>query len=128
MNWQTKRVSYGQKRIRLTLYDGHKEQKMGGLIRSYYRGSDGIILLYRVGDRPSFQDAQEEMDIVGGVSWKTMDVKVVKFLVGLHLKGDKREVEREEGQQLASNNDCLFLEVKLEDPSEVNLLFTRMIS
>ncbi|CEO95247.1 hypothetical protein PBRA_004013 [Plasmodiophora brassicae] len=96
------------KTIKLTLWDTAGQERFRTLTSAYYRGAQGIVLVYDVTRRQTFQNIQEwikEVDL-----YTTTD-SIVKMLVGnkIDLEGE-RQVSKEDGRQFAKENGMLFIE------------------
>jgi Ras-related protein Rab-18 len=55
VDFKVKTIQLGAKRINLTIWDTAGQEKFRSLTSSYYRGTQGIILVYDVSSRESFQ-------------------------------------------------------------------------
>ncbi|KAE8671846.1 Ras-related protein RABC2a [Hibiscus syriacus] len=52
-------VTIGGKRLKLTIWDTAGQERFGTLTSSYYRGAQGIILVYDVTRRETFTNLSE---------------------------------------------------------------------
>lgn len=96
------------KRYKLTIWDTAGQERFRTLTSSYYRGAQGVILVYDVTNRATF----DQLD----VWFKELDTyathkEVVKMVVGNKVdKESDRVVSLEEGQALAEEKGALFCE------------------
>merc|ERR1711879_884123 len=94
------------KRNKLTIWDTAGQERFRTLTSAYYRGAQGVILVYDVTDRSSFEHVSEwlkEVDIF------TTKENVVKVLVGNKIDLESgRMVSREEGREFAKEHQMLF--------------------
>ncbi|KAH8988962.1 ras-domain-containing protein [Lactarius hatsudake] len=95
------------KRVNLNIWDTAGDERLRAITSSYYHGTQGIILVYDVTSRETFD----------AISWWFAEHSnyapepVVKMIVG--NKSDKshmRQVSAAEGVALAAQNKCLFIE------------------
>lgn len=96
------------KKYKLTIWDTAGQERFRTLTSSYYRGAQGVILVYDVTNRATF----DQLD----VWFKELDTyathkEVVKMVVGNKVdKESDRVVSLEEGQSLAESRGALFCE------------------
>jgi len=95
------------KRVVLNIWDTAGDARLRALTSSYYRGTQGIFLVYDVTNRESFD----------AVAWwfaernKDTSALAVRMMVGNKTdKGHMRQVSKEEGAALAARMGCLFVE------------------
>eukprot|EP01087_Luapelamoeba_hula_P023461 TRINITY_DN862_c0_g1_i1.p1 TRINITY_DN862_c0_g1~~TRINITY_DN862_c0_g1_i1.p1 ORF type:complete len:131 (+),score=22.34 TRINITY_DN862_c0_g1_i1:99-491(+) len=79
VDFKVKLMDFGDKRINLTIWDTAGQEKFRALTSSYYRGTQGIILVYDVTNRASFQHLN---DWLGEIDMYCNNSDVVKLLVG----------------------------------------------
>lgn len=120
-----KLVTIADKRLKLTIWDTAGQERFRTLTSAYYRGAHGIILVYDITDRESFDHLthwSKECDI-----YSTHD-QAVKLLVA--NKSDlesHRQVTQEEGQQFARDNEMLFIEASSKSGEGVQQAFEELI-
>lgn len=107
------------KRVKLQIWDTAGQEKFRSVIQTYYRGASGILLMYSVNERQSFQNI---------ISWmkqiKTNNAEnVVIFLVGNKCDLEDRQVEKEEGEEMAKEHKLVFFETSAKDGTNVNETF-----
>ena len=84
--------------IKLQIWDTAGQERFRTLTASYYRGAHGIIVVYDVTDRETFENVRQWMLEIE----KFANDNVCKVLVGNKCDlVDKRKVSREEGEELA---------------------------
>ena len=49
---------------RVNLFDIQGGFFYSKILRSYFRGSDGVLILYKINDRRTFKDALEVLDMI----------------------------------------------------------------
>ncbi|KAK3043032.1 hypothetical protein RJ639_002600 [Escallonia herrerae] len=109
VDFKIKLFTVGGKRLKLTIWDTAGQEKFRTLTSSYYRGAQGIILVYDVTRRETFTNLSDvwakELDLY------STSQNCVKMLVGNKVdRESKRVVSREEGIALSKEHGCLFLE------------------
>ena len=84
--------------IKLQIWDTAGQERFRTLTASYYRGAQGIIIVYDVTDRDTFDHVRTWINEIE----KFSQAGVCKILVGNKCDlVDKRQVQPEEGQDLA---------------------------
>ena len=116
---KTKTLDVEGKRIKLQIWDTAGQEKYRSIVQTYYKGAAGIILMYSVTDRKSFQNVETWMkqitnDAVEGV---------VIVLIANKIDANEREVETSEGLRMAEKYGLKFLEASAKDGINVNESF-----
>ncbi|CAI5732537.1 unnamed protein product [Peronospora destructor] len=87
-------------------------------------GVHGYVLVYSIGLRTSF----EKLKLINEKLLNMLGSKPPRVLVGSMSDLEKaREVSVEEGQMLASNWECPFVECSAKDNENINEVFTYLI-
>ena len=100
IDFKIRNVDLDGQRAKLQIWDTAGQERFRTITQAYYRGAMGILLVYDVTDRRSFDNLRR--DWVQNVNKHTA-VKVRKLLVGNKCDLEhKREVSKEEGLALAA--------------------------
>jgi Ras-related protein Rab-1A len=93
------------------------------LTSSYYRGAHGIIIVYDVTDRDSFDNVRQWMHEIE----RFANPGVCKILVGNKCDMDEiRKVSTDEGAELARHFEIPFLETSAKNSINVEQSFITM--
>ena len=117
-----KTVKMDDQVIKLQIWDTAGQERFRNLTASYYRGAQGIIIVYDVTDQDSFESVHNWMkeiekqatspvgksNLVDLIRYAAPNV--CKVLVGNKNDKEDREVRTEDGQELASQFNIPFLE------------------
>mmetsp|Transcript_29321 Transcript_29321/g.33896 ORF Transcript_29321/g.33896 Transcript_29321/m.33896 type:complete len:225 (-) Transcript_29321:10-684(-) len=119
---KTKTLEVEGKRIKLQIWDTAGQEKYRSIVQTYYKGAAGIILMYSVTDRKSFQNVENWMkqiksDAVEGV---------VIVLIANKVDASEREVETAEGKRMADKYGLQFLEASAKEGLNVNESFLEL--
>lgn len=126
VDFKLKLLTLNGKRIKLTIWDTAGQERFRTLTSSYYRGAQGIILVYDVTKRESF-NALEEVWLKEVESYSTYP-DCVMMLVGNKVDQEKdRQVSREDGQSFARRHGCLFLECSAKTRVNVQQCFQELV-
>jgi len=92
------------KNININIIDTAGEERYRAITKTYYKGSNGIILIYDITNRKSFEHIKEWIDSIKSSLDSSNEKKYTIFLLGTKLdlvnKNEKlREVTTEEAQK-----------------------------
>lgn len=125
VDFKIKQFTVGGKRLKLTIWDTAGQERFRTLTSSYYRGAQGIILVYDVTKRESFTNISEVW--AKEVELNSTNQDCVKMLVGNKVdKDSERFVSREEGAALAKELGCLYLECSARTQENVRQSFEEL--
>ncbi|KAL6500880.1 Ras-related protein RABC2a [Orobanche hederae] len=126
VDFKIKFLTVGDKRLKLTIWDTAGQERFRTLTSSYYRGAQGIILVYDVTRRDTFTNLSDvwakELEL-----YSTHE-DCIKMLVG--NKADResaRVVSKEEGMTLAKELGCLFFECSAKTRENVDQCFEKLV-
>ncbi len=109
--------------IKLQIWDTAGQERFRTLTSSYYRGAQGIIIVYDVTDRDSFDNVRQWMHEID----RFANENVNRLLVAnkCDLEG-QRKVPYEEGAQIAKHYQIPFLETSAKNAINVEETFLTM--
>ncbi|XP_073156150.1 ras-related protein RABC2a [Henckelia pumila] len=125
VDFKIKFLTVGGKRLKLTIWDTAGQERFRTLTSSYYRGAQGIILVYDVTRRDTFTNLSDvwakELELY------STNENCVKMLVGNKVDIESEQVvSREEGLALAKELGCLFLECSAKTRVNVEQCFEEL--
>ncbi|KAJ1931819.1 Ras- protein Rab-18, partial [Linderina macrospora] len=105
VDFKVKMLDLDDTRYKLTLWDTAGQERFRTLTSSYYRGAQGVILVYDVCNRESFDHLDEWFEELS--TYCTKD-EVVKMVIGNKIdKEAERVVSRKEGAEYARKHQTL---------------------
>ena len=115
-----KNIEIQGKSVKLQIWDTAGEERFKNIISSYYRRASGILLLYNITDRESFESLNSWLIDIE----KNTKKDVCKILVGTNCDlEDERKVTYQEGKEFATKNGMKFIEVSVENNININEAF-----
>jgi len=106
IDFKIKTIELGGKVVKLQIWDTAGQERFRTITTSYFRGAQGILLVYDVTDRGSFENIK---NWVGQIQ-QHADFNVNKILIGNKCDVDPSEiaVKSEEGKKLADDYGIQF--------------------
>lgn len=123
VDFKMKTVPIGDKDVKLQIWDTAGQERFRTITCNYYRGAHGVVIVYDITDRDSFESVKNWMIEIE----KYAQENVNKLLIG--NKCDltaKRQVAHDEGAELARQLRIDFLETSAKDVTNVEMLFRNM--
>ncbi|KAF8346280.1 ras-domain-containing protein [Amanita rubescens] len=108
------------KKVLLSVWDTAGQERYRTITSSYYRGAQGVILVYDVTSRKTFDGLARWYDDIEN----KISTPVVKVLIGNKVdKESSREVTTSEGEAYARRMDSLFVEASAKTGVGVTEMF-----
>eukprot|EP00744_Colponema_vietnamica_P001790 GILI01002920.1.p1 GENE.GILI01002920.1~~GILI01002920.1.p1 ORF type:complete len:208 (-),score=67.56 GILI01002920.1:257-880(-) len=125
VDFKIRTIELDGKTIKLQIWDTAGQERFRTITSSYYRGAHGIIIVYDVTDRESFNNVKQWMHEIDRYACENVN----KLLVG--NKSDltsKKDVTYDEGKELADSLGIQFLETSAKNATNVEQSFILMAS
>ncbi|GMI47844.1 hypothetical protein TrCOL_g12346 [Triparma columacea] len=120
IDFKIKNVEIDQKKIKLQIWDTAGQERFRTITTSYFRGAQGILLVYDVTDRRSFDSIRNWISQIQ----QHADVSVNKILVGNKCDiTEEKVVSTAEGQKLADEYGIDFWEASAKNDINVEQSF-----
>ncbi|CAK0814494.1 unnamed protein product [Prorocentrum cordatum] len=114
-----------RKTIKLQIWDTAGQERFRTITSAYYRGADGIILVYDICDRESFAHVDDWLNEVN----RYVNESTCKILIGNKCDmTDDRQVTTDEAKKKAEDTDLgiAFIETSAKDATNVEGAFQMM--
>ncbi|KAK3230508.1 hypothetical protein Dsin_002389 [Dipteronia sinensis] len=126
VDFKIKYVTLGGKKLKLAIWDTAGQERFRTLTSSYYRGAQGIIMVYDVTRRETFTNLSDiwakEIDLY------LTNQNCIKMLVGNKVdKESERVVSKKEGIDFAREYGCLFLECSAKTRVNVEQCYEELV-
>ena len=115
-----KTLEVNGKKVKLQIWDTAGQERFKNITASYYRGGNGVLVVYDITDRDSFENLNSWLIEIE----KNANKNVYKLLIG--NKSDleeKRKVTYQEGKDFATSNGMQFIETSAKTASKVQEAF-----
>ncbi|XP_030629835.1 ras-related protein Rab-18a isoform X2 [Chanos chanos] len=106
------------------LGDTAGQERFRTLTPSYYRGAQGVILVYDVSRRETFTKLDNWLSELETYCTRN---EVVKMLVGNKIDKEDRELDRSEGLKFARKHSMLFIEASAKTCDGVQCAFEELV-
>ncbi|PHJ25523.1 ras-related protein rab-1a [Cystoisospora suis] len=125
VDFKIRTIDLDGKTVKLQIWDTAGQERFRTITSSYYRGAHGIIIVYDVTDRESFNNVKNWMMEIDKYAMEG----VSKLLVGNKCDlTSKRVVTYEEGKEFADSCNMRFIETSAKNAHNVEQAFHIMAS
>ena len=102
-----------KKSFEIKLFDTSGQERFRAITKNYYKDSDGILLLYDVTNRDSFDNIHSWLGSIINILGENDQTKYCIFLIGNKIDligrdGNDRYVEEEEAIKLCEENNIIW--------------------
>ena len=113
------------KTVKVQIWDTAGQDRFKSITKNYYKGAHGIILIYDVTTRKTFDNVRKWIDTIK----EEVSDKVNVILVGNKIdNNDNRKVTTEEGQEIANEYKLPFYETSAKTGDNINKAFNDLIT
>ena len=124
VDFKIRTIKQDNKTIKLQIWDTAGQERFRAITKSYYHGSHGIVIVYDISDRKTFDKIPDWME---QIKQSDDNEDSCKILIGNKCDlASSREVKIEEGEELARHYDIPFMETSAKDSLNVDNLFHTM--
>ncbi|NXI62021.1 RB18B protein, partial [Anseranas semipalmata] len=124
VDFKVKKMVVDGHAVQLAIWDTAGQERFRTLAPSYYRGAQGVVLVYDVTRKDTFAGLESWLNELEIYTTKS---NTVKMLVGNKTDKPDREVERREGLQFARKRSLLFIETSAKTEDGVQHAFEELV-
>ncbi|KAJ5076837.1 ras-related protein rab-4a [Anaeramoeba ignava] len=119
VEFATKIVTVMKEPVKIQIWDTAGQERFRAVTRSYFRGSAGVLLVFDVTRRSTFNQISGWLNDA-----KTLtNPNSVIFLVGNKIDLEDRQVSREEAENFALENELQYMETSAKTGNNVEETF-----
>ena len=107
IDYKTKDVNINGKMIKLKIWDTAGQERFRNITQQYYKGADGIVLVFDLTDRNSFEKVREWMKQIQSYTQKDA---IAIVLLGNKCDAENKAVSIKEAQEIADEFNLKFYE------------------
>ena len=121
IDFMSKNIRFRGQNIKIQIWDSAGQEKYKGLIPSYVRNSSIVFIVYDTSNRSSFDNVLNWISFVKNIEKTSM------VLCGNKIDLN-REVEKNEGEELAKKENMLFFECSAKTNDNIKNMFYSSIA
>ena len=101
------------KNVEISLVDTAGQERFRAITKSYFKESDGILLLYDITNKDSFKNVETWINSINESLGNHQNYKYIIILIGnkidlIGVEGKEREVTEEEGENTCKEKDLVW--------------------
>ena len=108
------------KKLKVKIWDTAGDERYKNIISSYSRGANGILLLYNITNRESFDNLDFFLIEINKKAEKDISIILIGTKTDLE---DERKVTYQEGKDFSSKNGMKFIEVSMKNNINIKEVF-----
>ena len=126
IDMKSKIIKKGNDKIKVSIYDTAGQEKFRTIIKSYYKGANGVLLIYDITKKHTFEKLDYWLEDLKNNADDINDLFI--FLIGNKCDlEEKREVSFEEANDYSKKKELPYIEVSAKTGKNVKKLFDETI-
>lgn len=125
VDFKVKEITVDDQKVKLQIWDSAGQDRFKNITSSYYKNSNGIIVVYDITRRETYEKAAQWIEDVRAKTAETGGMQLM--LVG--NKSDleeERAIPAEEGREFAHKNQMIFMEASAKSADGVEDSFNQI--
>ena len=120
IDFKTKYIKIGDSSVKVLIWDTAGQEKFRNIAKQYYKGANGVLLIYDVTNKKSFERIEYWLkELKENNQINELDT----CLVGNKIDLEGRVISKEEGEKFAHDNNIKFFEVSAKTGEGIKDLF-----
>ena len=107
IDFKSKNITLHNKSVKLKIWDTAGQERFRNITQQYYKGADGIVLVFDVTDASTFEKISEWMK---QINLYTQPDKIGIVLLGNKVDMEPRQVKTEQGAEIAKKYGVQYFE------------------
>ena len=122
VDFMSKNIKFRGQIIKLQMWDTAGQEKYKGLIPSYVRNSSIVFVVYDISSKISFDNIPKWINFIKTIENTTL------VLCGNKIDLSNREVQKNEGAELAQKEGITFFEVSAKTDENIKNMFYNVVA
>ena len=125
IDFKIKIIKKGNERIKVSIYDTAGQERFQNIVKHYYKGANGVLLIYDITKRDTFKnldfwikDLEDNSDI---------DNLFIYLIGNKNDLQEKRQVTYEEANSFAKSKNIPYIEISAKTGDNIQKLFDGLI-
>lgn len=110
--------------VSLKIWDTSGQEKFRALTRNYYNDSQGVVLVYDVTSKSTFQNLKRWLNDLE--EFGSPESQIIIVANKADVSETKRQVSKAEGEAFAEKQKLLFIEVSAKEGTNILILFEKI--
>lgn len=124
IDFVAKDVKIGQDKIPVKIWDTAGQDRFHTITHSFYKQCQGVLLVFDVGSKKSFESVHKWMNNIQNHS----DKGIIKYLIGNKVDTEKREVTAEEAQKVADQYGMSYYETSAKLNKNISEVIMKLVN
>ncbi len=125
VDYKKKFIKRNEKKIKLQICDTAGQERFRAIARNLYKNADGIVLMYDISNKKSFQDIKDWLNsIKDNIDFNKIGIVIVGNKIDLE---EERVVDQEMRENLEEKEKIKVLEASAKSNINVNNVFIELI-
>jgi len=120
----TKRLQADDYKVKMQIWDTAGQERFRSMAPMYFRGSQGAVVMYDVGNEESFAGVETWINDLRSNVEGPLSIAIVGNKCD--IEPEKRLISSDRGKEFALNHDCLFFETSAKNDTGIADLFQRI--
>ena len=120
IDFKTKSITVQGIQIKLKIWDTAGQERFRNITNQYYKGADGIVLVFDVTDQNSFDKIREWMNQIT-VNTSSNDIGLV--LLGNKCDAEPRVIQKSDGEKMAEELGVKYFETSAMNGTNISESF-----
>jgi small GTP-binding protein len=123
VNFKNKRTLIEGESVIVQVWDTAGQPEFHTITKSYYKGANGIMLLYDVSDHKSFSNIDYWIKCIKENAQENVNIVLVGNKSDLRIRNEENYISFEAGHNIASKYNVPFIETSAKDSKNVDNAF-----
>ena len=125
LDYKLKNVQLDENRmVKIQIWDTAGQDRFRSITKNYYKGANGIILIYDITNRKTFENVSNWINQIK----EEVSEKVTIIFVGNKIDDEEhRAVQTEEGKNLANELGLMFFECSAKSGENIDSTFNELV-